>query len=150
MDTQVIASADQPAARPRRTFRERTQGLMDHILTKLDMGDTTARHELKYLKIANLIGGADKMIDAFAEDPNSDTITGSKARFVMEAGEWNQTDTLERIAREQNVACTIELTGNHTTVDLTGAERTSVAKFINEVINHAVTELKNNETYESA
>ncbi len=149
MDTQITVPADQ-AARPRRTFRERTAGLMDHILAKLDMGDTTTRHENQYLKIANLIGATDKIIDAFAADPDANTISGPKARFVFEAGEWDQTVTLQRIAREQNVSCTIELTGKHTAVDLTGAERTAVAKFINEAINHAVTELRNNETYESA
>lgn len=152
MDTQVIAPANQAsgAASPRRTFRQRTAGLMEHILMKLDMGEGTARHERQYLKIANLIGATDKIIDAFAEDPSAATISNAAGRFTFEAGEWDQTETLKRFAREKNVACTIELSGNHTAVDLVGAERASVATFINELINHAAMELKNNETYESA
>lgn len=138
-----------PASAPRRTFRERIDGLMDHVLMQLDMG-TTARHEQQYLKTGNLLGAAGKLLDALQAQPDSQVIEGSAAVFVMEAGVWDQTATLKRIAGEQGVTCKIELKGSHTSVDLTGADRTAVAKFVNEVINQAVKELKDTGTYESA
>lgn len=138
-----------PTSAPRRTFRERIDGLMDHVIAQLDMG-TTARHEQQYLKTGNLLGAAGKILDALQADTEASVIQGTTAIFMMEAGVWDQTQTLQRIAAEQGVACKIELKGSHTAVDLTGADRTTVVRFINEVINQAVKELKDTGTYESA
>ncbi len=110
-----------PASASRRTFRERIDGLMDHVIAQLDMG-TTARHEQQYLKTGNLLGAAGKLLDALQADTEASVIQGTTAVFMMEAGVWDQTPTLQRIAGEQGVTCKIELKGSHTSVDLTGAE----------------------------
>lgn len=142
------AQTAHPAA-PRRSFRERIDGLMDHVIAQLDMG-TTTRHEQQYMKTGNLLGAAGKILDALHADTEASVIQGTTAVFMMEAGVWDQTQTLQRIAADQGCTCKIELKGSHTAVDLTGADRTAVVRFINEVINQAVKELKDTGTYESA
>lgn len=140
---------DASPATPRKTFRQRVDGLMDHILAKLDMG-STARHENAYLKTGNLLGAAGKLIDVFEANRGSDTISAEAAVVSVESGQWSQTETLQRLAGEQGVVCQISDDGRNTTVDLTGANREAVGKFINSVINQAVTELKSTDTLESA
>lgn len=146
METQT---AEHPAAScPRRTFRQRIDGLMEHIMMKMDEGGTE-RHENQRFRAGNLLGAAGKLCDALEANPDAETIA-NKARFVVEAGPWDRTETLQQLATEHGVACQITCNGTHTTVDLTGASRETVRAYTNGVINKAVKELQDADHYESA
>lgn len=148
METQTVELPTAVAA-PRRTFRQRISSLMDHILMKMDEGSTT-RHENARFKAGNLLGAATSLCDALDANADSDTIGGDTARFSLEAGQWDRTETLQKLAAEHGVACRIESAAGRTTVDLAGATRATVLVYVNAVINQTVTELKDADHYESA
>lgn len=148
METQT--AVEHPAAScPRRTFRQRIDGLMEHIMMKMDEGGTE-RHEKQRFRTGNLLGAATKLVDALEADTGADTISGDRARFSIEAGPWDRTETLQQLATEHAVACQITSTAARTSVDLTGASRETVRAYVNGVINKAVKELQDADHYESA
>jgi hypothetical protein len=150
VNMETPTAAEHPAAScPRRTFRQRIDGLMDHIMMKMD-GDSTERHMNARYKAGNLLGAATKIVEALEATVGAETVGGEEARFVVEAGPWDRTETLQQLATEHGVVCQITCDGARTTVDLTGASRATVLVYLNGLINKAVKELLDADHYESA
>lgn len=147
METQT--AVEHPAASsPRRTFRQRIDGLMEHIMMKMDEGGTE-RHENQRFLAGNLLGAAGKLVDVLEANPGAETIV-NQTRFGIEAGPWDRTETLQALATEHGVAAQINSDGARTVVELTGASRQTVVAYTNAVINKAVKELQDADHYESA
>ncbi|HEY9787393.1 MAG TPA: hypothetical protein V6D17_18530 [Candidatus Obscuribacterales bacterium] len=147
--TSELSISAATGATPQKTFRQLINGLLDHIMSRLDLDTGTERHEQSYLMTANLLDAASQMLDAYDRAEGHEIMPASSI-FTVESGMWDQTDTLQRLATEVGVTCSIRNNGKVTTVDLTSVERAKVRAFIDATINQSVADLKNNETFESA